>query len=63
MKASNYNIIKWVEKVIQSCKTHEQLESAYRLIRNYEILYGNYHFLDLTLSRQWIKIFQDNGKA
>lgn len=52
----NRDIIEWIEKVIQSCKTYEQFRSAERLVHNYERLYGDYHFLGLTLSRQYIKL-------
>jgi hypothetical protein len=49
---NNSNIIKWVFKVIESCETYEQLESAKRLVKNYEKQYNDYHYFDLKLARQ-----------
>jgi len=33
------DVILWIEKVIASCKTVEQLNSTRRLVRNFSILY------------------------
>jgi hypothetical protein len=61
---NNNIIIKWVFKVIQSCETYEQLESAKRLVKNYERQYNNYHYFDLKLARQFKYIIsQQYGKA
>lgn len=63
------DVADWIKKVIKSCETDEQIESAERLIQNYKRLYydtgkvGNlaYEYLRTvfseTLGRQEAQIF------
>lgn len=42
MKSKNkYDVYRWIEKVIDSCKTHEQFSSVNNLIQNFVTVYDD----------------------
>lgn len=43
MRSKNkYDVYRWIEKVIDSCKTHEQFSSVNNLIQNFVTIYEDY---------------------
>lgn len=43
MRSKNkYDVYRWIEKVIDSCKTHEQFSSVNNLIQNFVNIYEDY---------------------
>lgn len=58
------DVAKWIEKVIDSCKTSEQEESARKLIYNFETQYHqklDYHLVHHTIA--WDLIRKLDNKA
>lgn len=37
-----YDVLKWIEKCINSCKTYQQLVSCTKLIKNFNRIYYKY---------------------
>ena len=44
---NKYDVYNWIIKVIDSCKSHQQIDTVNRLIKNFRIMYNDY---DLTVS-------------
>ena len=42
---NKYDVYNWIEKVIDSCKSHQQIDTVDRLITNFRNVYDDY---DLT---------------
>jgi hypothetical protein len=42
---NKYDVYKWIIKVIDSCKSHQQIDTVDRLITNFRNVYDDY---DLT---------------
>ena len=57
---NNYNLKKWIWKVIRSCKTNEQIRVAENLVKNYEKNYtaheSEVEMMQMFLSNQEVFI-------
>lgn len=42
---NKYDVYNWIKKVIDSCKSHQQIDTVNRLIMNFRDIYNDY---DLT---------------
>jgi uncharacterized protein (DUF608 family) len=42
---NKYDVYNWIKKVIDSCKSHQQIDTVNRLITNFRNIYDDY---DLT---------------
>ena len=57
-----YDVYRWVEKVIESCTTRQQLSATKRLVKAHYTMYKDdylYSSLETRLSLAWDKLFKN----
>ena len=57
-----YDVYRWIERVIESCTSYQQLSATERLLDAYDIMYEDDYLhcsLEFRLNLAWDKLFKN----
>jgi hypothetical protein len=55
---NKYDVYNWIKKVIDSCKSHQQIDTVNRLITNFRNIYHDYELTGSLRNYAHIKQFR-----